>query len=369
MKNKYLLDRKKLKKGDLILTAEPTKQSKGIRVVTLGRYSHAAIWVGGTMIEATLKGVFSKNAQRLLVDNPEHLAVYRSKVPLSQEITEKICEYAQSQVGSLYAISEAALMLPMRLLDLKESKKQFCSRLVACSYEYAGFDLQNLRNPNFCSPRQLSLCKAFQKVEGIVKEAQKSEIAFAQTTDPVTKNLGDTYEWLNKVRDLVSATPALCQAYDIQAQNDVSRLLLNHPEFDQTVTGFMRSTDYLTYFNHDRSTNPYRYDRLSMLKKIRQFPLNAGDFLEEELRKEPDSFNKFEKNIVATIHHLGLRRVDYFLEHLKLYRNLMNEGLVRMEVIAFGFDSIGETESADGVKKLANYARHYVKRADEVLSQ
>lgn len=367
MVKKYILDIGKLERGDIILTAEPTKQSKGIRLATLGRYSHAAIWVGGTIIEATLQGVFSKNAQRLLVDRPDYLAVYRSKVPLSHDIKGKICEYAQSKVGSLYAISEAALMLPMRLLDLRESKKQFCSRLVACSYEYAGCDLKNLRDPNFCSPRQLSLCKAFQKVEGVVREAQQAEIAFAQTPDPATKNLADIYEWLNKVRDLVSVNPVLSRSFDIQAQNDVTELLLEHPELDFTITNFMRGTSYLTFFDHDRSVNPYRYDQALMVSKIYEFNSDAGRFLHEELSKEPGLFVRFEKNIMATIHYIGIRRLDYFLEELRLYRNLMGEGLVRMEIIAFGFRFIGEVEAADSVRTLVGVARQCVERADKIL--
>jgi hypothetical protein len=260
-------------------------------------------------------------------------------------------------------------MLPMRLLDIKESKRQFCSRLVALSYQYAAFDLKNLRDPRFCSPRQLSLCKAFRKIEDVVRQAEPAEVAFAQTPDPVTKNLTDTYEWLDKVRGLVNADIILSQSYDIQAQNDVSELVLHHPELDKIITGFMRNTDYLTFFDHDRTVNTYRYDRKAMLIKLKEFPFNAGDFLQEELSKEPSNFLRFERNINATIHHISLKRLEYFIEHLRLYRKLMNEVFVRLEVIAFGFDLIGETESAKGVGKLAMLTRLSIKQADHVLGQ
>lgn len=369
IRHKYIIDTDKLERGDIVLTAETSKQSKGVRLATFGHYSHAAIWVGGTMIEATLQGVFSKNPQRLLVDNPDHLAIYRSKTPLSHEVQDKVCEYAQSKIGSLYAISEAALMLPMRLLSIKESKGQFCSRLAACSYQYAGYDLKNLRDPNFCSPRQLSLCKAFQRVEGVVREASQAEIAFAQTPDPVIKNFAATYEWLNKVRDLVNDDPVLSRSYDIQAQNDVTELLLEHPELDATITGFMRNTEYLTFFDYDRRVNPYRYSRISMLNKIKEFPFNADSFLQKELGKEPRQFMRFENNIVGIIHNIKLHRLDFFLENLKLYRNLMNECLVRMEILAFGFDLIGSTKTVESMKALMGLAKQYIKQADEILGQ
>ncbi|SUP04970.1 Uncharacterised protein [Vibrio cincinnatiensis] len=66
MGKKLILDVPSLKLGDVILTSEKGFASIGVRAATLSKYSHAAIYVGGTMIEATLGGVFSKNPQRLL---------------------------------------------------------------------------------------------------------------------------------------------------------------------------------------------------------------------------------------------------------------------------------------------------------------
>lgn len=368
MVKKYLLDRTKLERGDIILTAGNALVSKGIRVATLSRYSHAAIWVGGTMIEATLKGVFSKNAQRLLVDSPEHLSVFRSRALLSEETKDNICEYAQSKVGSLYALPDALMMLPKRILNLKASNaSQFCSRLVACSYQHAGVDLVNIRNPMFCSPRQLSLCKALYKVEDVVSEALPAEIRFAQTPDPNTKNLIDTYEWLDKVRKLVNKDPILSLSFEIQAQNDVTKLLLAHPELDSEITNLIRNTGYLTFFNHDRHSNPYRYDPQLMTITLRGLSFDAGDFLQNELRKEPGLFTRYERNIQIAIYHIGLVRLNYFLDDLRLYRNLMNEILARLEVIAFGFNLIGEPESGRGVLKLAELAHYYVCLADKLL--
>lgn len=366
MDKKYVLDRKRLERGDIILTAEPTKQSRGIRLVTASRYSHAAIWVGGTMIEATLDGVFSKNAQRLLVDEPNYLAVYRSKMPLSTEMQDKICLYAQSKIGTLYTIPEATMMLPMRLLKMPETRRQFCSRLVACAYDSAGFDLKNLRNPAFCSPRQLSLCKAFHKVEGVVVEATPEDIFFAHTPDPNIEHLSQTYQWLNNVRRLVGENPKLSMSFDIQAKNDVDALLIAHPELDIPVTTFMRNTGYLKFFERERVVNPHRYDRIAMIERICKIS-NPGDFLQEELSKEPGLFKRFANNIDVMIQYVDQQRLEFFIEHLRLYRNLMEEVQVRMEVIAFGFESIGESGTALEVKELIALAKYLVKMADDKI--
>lgn len=369
MNVKYLLDYERLQRGDIILTAGNNLQSKFIRLATISRYSHAAIWVGGTIIEATQRGVFSKNPQRLIVDKAEHLAVYRSKIPLSKEVERKICEYAQSRVGSLYSIPEAALMLPLRAINLKKSNMEFCSRLVACSYKYADYDLLNLRNPDFCSPRQLSLCKAFRKIEGLVKESSDEEIAFSNTPDPVSKHQSDTYEWLNKIRDLVRTIPDLSKNFDIQAQNDVDNLLLQHPELDKTITAIIKKTEYLDFYNYDRSVNAYRYDNILMLKMLARTPYYAEDFLIDELAREPDLFIRYEQNILHAIDRVKRYHLQYFIEQLILYRNLINESVHRMRVIAFSFQSIGCAHQCESVKEMISYSERYIFLANEALSK
>ena len=148
---KYIINRFKLEPCDIILTSDKTFSSKGIRLATLGKYSHAAIYVGGTIIEATLKGVFSKNTQRIIFDKENQVAVFRSKKPLSEIEVKKICEYARAQVGSLYTIPEAITIRARSMLGILETRKQFCSRLVAKAYEAAEYDLANLRGcPRFC---------------------------------------------------------------------------------------------------------------------------------------------------------------------------------------------------------------------------
>ena len=114
MRNKYILKIPLLKKGDIILTSDNTKISKGIRLSTLSRYSHASIWVGGTLIEATRDGVFSKNPQRLLFDRPCDCMVLRSKKAINETDINNICDFARSKVGSLYALDEAILISALR---------------------------------------------------------------------------------------------------------------------------------------------------------------------------------------------------------------------------------------------------------------
>lgn len=172
---KYTLDLNLLKVGDVILTADKTFSSYMVRLGTLGRFSHASIYLGRTVIEATPDGVFSVNPQRILRADNNHIAVYRHKTGLSKEQVRKLIEYAHSKVGSLYAFSETVLMQVRSKLGTGETKKLFCSRLVAKAYQYAGVDLGNLRDPSYCTPQQLKLCNVFTKVPNAVKGANEQE--------------------------------------------------------------------------------------------------------------------------------------------------------------------------------------------------
>lgn len=370
MSKKYLIDRSKLLPGDIILTAERAPLSKGVRLLTFSRYSHAAIWVDGTMIESTQDGVFSKNVQRLILDEASHADVYRSRVPLSRDQALEICDYARSLVGTLYALDEAILVLPKRNLGSKETKRQFCSRLVALSYHQSGYDLKNLRKPLFCTPRMLSTCTAFEKIPHMIREASPEEIAFAETDDPVKKNQAHLFEWLNAVRELVKQDANLSVKFDIQAANDVDELLMQNPSLDAKVTSLIRSNEYLTFYNHDTKNEnlAYRYNEVAMIQKVNSYQ-NPDDFLMGELSKEPEMFRRFERMTSSMIDKYQKSGLMYFREHLNLYKNLMTGIYVRLKNIAIGFDYIGDDKTAKEVLKMTRMAASVIQRAEFVLRE
>ncbi|WP_308724892.1 YiiX/YebB-like N1pC/P60 family cysteine hydrolase [Metapseudomonas otitidis] len=366
METKYTLERSLLQRGDIILTAEKTVVSKGVRLGTASKYSHAAIWVGGTMIEAVREGVFSKNAQRLILDKPSHCAVLRSKVPLDDTQIDRICRYAHEQVGSLYALDEATLALPRRLMKLEATKKQFCSRLVALAYAEIDYDFINLGSPHYCTPGRLARTKAFERVSGIIRPALLGEVEFAQSPDPVKKNALDTFEWLAKVRALVAADQTLKKSFDIQTINDVGGLLVAHPELDETIVSFLHENDYLTFYNHDVKVNPYRYNPEWMTLELR----NSKDpqkFIDEELGKEQSLVKRYVENVEKTTHNYLSTRLNYMLEHLKLYTNLLTGVWVRLKHIAIACEAVGMWNYAQFARQLMSIVRDPLEKANFII--
>ncbi|MFG0323985.1 YiiX/YebB-like N1pC/P60 family cysteine hydrolase [Pseudomonas sp. zjy_15] len=366
MEKKYTIERSLLKRGDIVLTAENTLISKGVRLGTASRYSHASIWVEGTLIEAVQAGVFSKNPQRIILDKPSHCVVLRSKKPLSDEEIEQICQYAHSQIGSLYALDEATLALPRRLMKLESTKKQFCSRLVALAYAQIDYDFINLGSPHYCTPGKLARTKAFEVVPGMIREALPGEIEFAKTHDPIKQNAEQTFEWLAKVRALVKSKPELNAQFDIQTVNDVGALLIERPELDEIVVGYLHENEYLTYYNHDVKVNPYRYNHEWLTMEVRK-ATDPAAVMETELKKEYSLARRHSQNIDNTIQNYLSTGLGFMMEHLKLYQNLIQGVWVRLNHIAIASEAVGLTDVAHRARVLMSEIDGPIERGMRVI--
>ena len=102
----YLLDRTKMKPGDIILTRSNEKNSSLICRITKSDFSHAILYVGeSSYIHSDPYGVHSSNIQRLLIEQVQYAKVVRvdNPVAIKQAIT-----YARLQIGTSYSKISAA---------------------------------------------------------------------------------------------------------------------------------------------------------------------------------------------------------------------------------------------------------------------
>lgn len=354
MSKKYIINYKELEPGDIILTADKGIVSKGVRLGTLSKYSHAAIYVGGTMIEATLSGVFSKNPQRLIFDSKDHVAIYRYDGELTKSQVEIICSFARSKICSLYSIPEATTLRFRELFNKPATKQQFCSRLVALSYSESGVDLKNLRNPAYCTPKQLSLCKAFYKVDDMVREATSDEVLFSKTEDPNITHQKETTEWVREVRKL-SQTNGLSVKYDIQTIGDVDEFLYENRKFNDSILEFVKNSGYLTYYKYDTERNPWRYDRVLLEQVITEHP-DKESVIKAQLKISCDVFDVYKNNLSKYLKYYSSTGLSYYKEHCYLYFNLMNLIYIRSK-------NINEVSKKLGFKKEEWISQEIMNRA------
>ena len=93
----YILDMKKLKSGDIILSAQISAVSKAVCLATKSDFSHAILYVGyGSFIHSDSLGVHSNNIQRLLFEKEKYVEVFRL---LDDRYFINACMFACTQIG------------------------------------------------------------------------------------------------------------------------------------------------------------------------------------------------------------------------------------------------------------------------------
>ncbi|WP_436873699.1 YiiX/YebB-like N1pC/P60 family cysteine hydrolase [Kosakonia sacchari] len=316
----YIIDRDLLQIGDVVLTSASTALSKGVRTFTKSDYSHAMIWVGGTLIHSDGGGVYSKNVDRLLFPAPDRVRVLRCKEQLTDEQMLSIITFARSQVGKLYSVKDA---INAKLkLNRVANQKQFCSRLVAQSYRNAGIDLVD--NADFCSPEEINSSELLYEVENYLNFATSSQIEFSNTVDHNEEIQRNTMTMLENIREAFNPS--------IQTLSDVLDHLNNHPEHDRPITDFAIESGYFNHAEYDILKNPWRYSDTLFLEHTNN---------DESLSLYLAGFIENIGNDITTTHLLELYKyqelykktpLHFYFEHIRLYKQLLNSHLLRYDV-------------------------------------
>ncbi|MDR7015088.1 YiiX/YebB-like N1pC/P60 family cysteine hydrolase [Acinetobacter sp. 3657] len=258
--------------GDVILTAAPTISSKGIRKATKSDFSHAILYLGNSYMHSDLHGVHSGNPQRLLFESPKDVKVLRLKKEyINTQVIENICTFARSEHGKEYSKFEAAKSV-LTPNALRQKNRQFCSRLVAQSFENSNIRIVN--NTNYCTPHEISISKCFEEVKNVIKLATDEEIEFSKSDNPLYIQESIINKLLTDIRILLSN--------DIQTLEEIIPFLISNHEYDSQITNVLKESGYLDIWRIDYDKNPWRYDGSIFLKfknkkELIKFKNNIGD--------------------------------------------------------------------------------------------
>lgn len=173
------LNPQRLQVGDIILTSAPNKVSKAVRRMTKSEISHAMVYVQhSSLIDATAHGVHSNNLQRLFLEDDAVVVVLRHRTPLGEEVIRKVTDFARAATGTEYSKKEAMAVVA-RTMRRTGSRKQFCSRLAAQAYAFAGISL--VPDPDYCSPEDLRTSGYLVEIPDVELPASDQEVAFWET--------------------------------------------------------------------------------------------------------------------------------------------------------------------------------------------
>lgn len=308
----YILKTGKLQVGDILLTAQAGFTSKAVRLSTNSQFSHAILYVGEcSYIHSDSLGVHSNNIQRLLFQKSSHVEVRRLK---EKSFIESAVMFARSQIGTRYSVKEAVRTKnPIYNTGKAKTKKQFCSRLVAQSYEHAGIKL--VINSDYCSPKDLQNSTLTDVINDSLRVANDREIRFANSPSPLQRQAEVTNHILDSVRKLT--------LQDVQNFEELDTFIIENPTYDKEITDIVRASGYLTLFNHELTQNPWRYDGQLFLS----IDMDTSDKREQaklELDSAKDQAGLYSHNYLMCQNIRVRFPLVYFEMKMALYRNLID---------------------------------------------
>lgn len=316
----YLVDYNKLEFGDIILTGNKSVVGTAVKIFTLSKFSHAMLWIGGTLIHSDGGGVYSKNPQRILFKNKSNVKVLRIKIQLTESQKKLIEEKARSLVGTVYSTLEAALVVVP--LKLPMSERQFCSRLVAQCYHSAGINL--VKNIDFCSPAQFDNPELFDDIVDAVRLAKQEDIDFAQSRNVNLETQVDTIQMLTELRKKYGK--------NIQTINDVFNLVLKKPQFDADVTKIALDSGYFDHAEVDMEVNQWRYNEHDFIAHANMHNIS----IEIQAREIHDIGNSvisvYKNELNRYLEAFKNNKLAFFYHHTILYKRLINTDNIRKDM-------------------------------------
>jgi hypothetical protein len=203
------------------------------------------------------------------------------------------------------------------------SRKQFCSRLAAQAYAFAGISL--VPDPDYCSPEDLRTSMHLVEIPDVELRASDQEVAF----------------WEARANTLVAmseATNAVLKAArkrsdSIQSLNDIIGYLLAHPEEDRHLRRAYEKSGYLTVWQLELAKSGWQYHLELMRAAIERDPAGAASMEEycRELLGDPEGGRRFEINYSGYRELANRTGLSTFGVLAELYARLMALHQLRVE--------------------------------------
>lgn len=318
----FILDADRLRVGDIILTADRTLLSKGIRMATGGSFSHAMLYVADhSYIHSDGDGVHSGNTHRRLFSALGDAAVLRLRSP-NPSAVERACVYARTQIGKQYSKAEAVRSRRFRdaAEQMEDSNRQFCSRLVAQAYLFGGVAL--VPNADYCYPSEFATSQILQAVAAPLRQAGAADIEFAQSESPIERQTRATNFILDEVRKL--------SGRDIQTFEQLPQFLLQNPQHDAAVCEIVKASGYLDFWKEDVLRNPWRYDAV----EFRMLPVPSEERERVARRELAAAERQLQQFTFMHGQYMALwqrAKLNYFATELQLYMHLVDVAKRRIE--------------------------------------
>jgi hypothetical protein len=257
---------------------------------------------------------------------------------MAKDELEKICVYPRSKVGTEYSVSDAVkagISAKSKLGSTVDSNRQYCSRLVAESFEYAGLKISP--EPSLCTPAEIQQHQDFTLIDDVVREASQQELDFSEdkNRNTISKQTGITNKIIQGSQGIL--------AKDVQTFEDIFREVVINPQYDNSIESLIHDSGYLTIWAEDVIKCPYRYFKTNYpdIEIIKTLDLAWLNFELTSAETDVKRFN-FQRLELVELHSRFPRKV--FEQHINLYQTLLSLALQRQELFLWLVDKHGAVD-------------------------
>ena len=170
----WLFDPEQMVLGDIVLERGSGPSSTFVAGATLGRYSHALIWVGTDFIEAMPGGVRTISFARVPVIERDNWSILRPRNEFARLATAAVVE-ARNMAFKDYD-TEGALRTVIGGRNRATPSKRFCSQLIVEASLRAGVDLLPGKRPEQVTPNMLLRSPCLEKIELPLRRPEELEL-------------------------------------------------------------------------------------------------------------------------------------------------------------------------------------------------
>ena len=319
----FILNEKKLKIGDIILTRSDDAESERIRTRSGSEFSHAMLYQTlSSVVESDGDGVHANNIQRKIFNNSTDAVLLRVKDEHELEKIKQAVAIAKTMIGTDYSAKEAIRAISMESAQAIDPLRQYCTRYVAQSFKEAGIQL--VRNAAYCTPEELLNSPELEIDRDVLKAASKAHLKLIETESIVQPHKDTTNYILENMRNSFGEK--------IQSLENVYQFVLDNPDKETEVLKITTDSGYLESWQLELDKNSYRYD----IKLFYATLETVGLRLKHAVRniEVMEGMLVVHREMLKNMRHcFKFYNQKYFQKHIELYENLIR---IENDAIAVG---------------------------------
>lgn len=265
-----------LTNGDNELKCEEKKNfvPKAIRTVINSNFSHAMIYVGNSCAHAVGNGVHFFNISKYYIYSTQKIKVLRYKEPLNKGEKEIIRKFVVERQGNSYDTS-AAVRSGVGKNKANDINKQFCSKLIADSYDKIDKKIDfNIESQNI-TPKELEISKNLIEIKMEFDKISKEE-ASKKVKPKSLREQDKAVNLLTKSLKEISKNYCINLGSLNEALYSKSNLIKSHrkcKQINKDIIEAIKLSKYDTFWIYDYEDNPEFYDldsKKEFLEKCRE---------------------------------------------------------------------------------------------------